>query len=193
MAQTQPPAILIVEDDMLFQGIYRARLAEEGYQVTTASDGEEALREMEAALPALVLLDLVLPRRNGYEVLETMQADPRLARVPVIVLSNKGEPADIKRGLELGAHDYLVKTIARPKEVLWKIRQALAEKSGQPMWLRVSLREHELDAAQLAEIAGKPGDLHCPKCGAGLVLELTPRLDRPGWFEARLDCPKCGK
>jgi DNA-binding response OmpR family regulator len=140
-----------------------------------------------------VLLDLVLPRLNGYEVLTQMRADPALAKVPVIVLSNKGEPEDIRRGLTLGANDYLVKIIASPKEVLWKIRQALYEKQGKPTPMRVLLRENEMDAALLAGTAGKPSNLTCSRCGGKLVLELIPWSDQPGTFAARLICPKCGK
>jgi len=192
MARAHPATILIVEDDMLFQTIYRSRLGQEGYQVKVASDGEEALHEIEASPPDLLLLDLVLPRLSGYEVLTRLRANPRFVNLPVIVLTNKGEPEDIKRGMEMGADDYLIKTVAHPKEVVWKIRQALAEKAGEPIRLRVAPREIQLDAPRLAELAGKPADLRCPKCGSELLMELFPRSDRPGWFEGRLICPDCG-
>jgi len=193
MGQSRPPNILIVEDDMLFQSIYQTRLTQEGYRVRVVTDGEGALREMGISPPDLVLLDLVLPRLNGFEVLARMRANPRLAQLPVIVLSNKGEPADVKRGMEAGANDYLIKTVAHPKEVLWKIRQTLSEKAGEPVHLRVAVRERELDAPKLAELSGAPANLHCPKCNTGLILELQPRSERPGWFEGRLICPKCEK
>lgn len=193
MGGAQPRTVLIVEDDMLFQSAYLAHLREHGYQVRLASDGEEALREIESSPPDLVLLDLVLPRLSGYEVLSRVRANPALAKVPVIVLTNKGEPEDIKRGMELGADDYLIKIVAHPREVLWKIRQALAERAGEPTPMRVAIRERELDAAKLAEAAGRPPDLRCAKCGGRLLLELLPRSDRPEWFEARLTCPRCGK
>jgi DNA-binding response OmpR family regulator len=193
MTQAHPPTILIVEDDMLFQSIYQNRLAQDGYRVKAASNGEDALREMEASPPDLVLLDLVLPQLNGYEVLSRMKADPQLTKIPVIVLSNKGEPEDVKRGLELGATDYLVKTMAHPKEVAWKIRQAISERAGEPVRLRAVLRERELDAPRLADLAGKPTDLHCPNCATGLQLEFLPRSDKPGWFDTHFVCPKCDK
>ncbi len=193
MGRADSPTILIVEDDMLFQSIYRARLTQEGYSVKVASDGEDALREMETSPPDIVLLDLVLPRLSGYEVLTRMRANPTLADVPVIVLTNKGEPEDVQRGMEKGATDYLIKTVAHPKEVVWKIRQAISEKAGEPVHLRVAVKERELDAPRLAEISGKPSNLHCSKCGSPLVLDLQPRSDRPGWLEGRLICPQCDK
>ena len=193
MTQAGAPVILIVEDDMLFQSIYRTCLEQEGFRVEASADGEDALREMELILPDLVLLDLVLPRLSGYEVLSRMKETPALAGVPVIVLTNKGEPADIKRGMQLGAKDYLIKTTAHPKEVVWKIRQALAEKSGEPIHLRVALKERELDAPRLATTLGKTSTFRCPKCQTNLLLDLQPRPDQPGLFEARLVCPKCDK
>jgi DNA-binding response OmpR family regulator len=191
MDKTRPTTILIVEDDMLFQSIYRTRLTQEGYRVKTTADGEDALQEMEISPPDLVLLDLVLPRLSGYEVLSRIRSNPSLAGIPVIVLSNKGEPEDVRRGMERGANDYLIKTVAHPKEVIWKIRQALSEKAGEPVHLRIAIKERELDAPRLAAISGKPENLNCKKCASGLVLDLQPRTDRPGWFEGRVICPKC--
>ena len=192
MAEAKAPTILLVEDDPLFQRTYNAHLLEEGYVVRLASDGEQALQEIEASPPDLVLLDLLLPRLSGYDVLARIRADPRLAELPVIVLTNKGEREDIARAMKLGATDYFIKFTARPREVLWKLRQVIAKKAGQPAPMRVALREKELDAEVLAEAAGKPHDLHCAECGGRLVLELLPRSEVPGTFEARLVCPKCG-
>jgi len=191
-AKRRAATILLVDDDLLFQRTYRAHLTDEGYDVRLASDGEQALEQMQASPPDLVLLDLLLPRTSGYDVLERMRANPALAKIPVIVLSNRGEPEDLKRGAELGATDYFVKFNARPKEVLWKIRQVLAKQAGELAPLRVAIREKELDAELLAQACGKPLDLRCAACGGRLVLELLPRPEAPGAFEARLVCPRCG-
>jgi DNA-binding response OmpR family regulator len=192
MAEAKAPTILLVEDDLLFQRTYYTHLREEGYQVRLASDGEQALQEIEASPPDLVLLDLLLPRLSGYDVLARIRADSRFAELPVIVLTNKGEREDIARAMELGASDYFVKFTARPREVLWKARQVIAKRAGRAATLRVALREKELDAELVAEASGKPHDLRCPQCGGRIVLELLPRSEVPGAFEARLVCPKCG-
>jgi len=192
MAEANAGTVLLVEDDLLFQRAYNAHLVDEGYVVRLASDGEQALREIEASPPDLVLLDLLLPRLSGYDVLARIRADSRFAELPVIVLTNKGEREDITRALELGATDYFVKFTARPREVLWKVRQIIAKRAGRSAPMRVALKEKELDAELLAEAAGKPRDLHCAECGGRLVLELLPRSEVPGAFEARLVCPKCG-
>lgn len=193
MAEAQAPAILFVEDDLLFQRTYRTHLEEAGYEVRLASDGENALRQIDASPPALVLLDLMLPRLSGYDVLARIRANPRSAQLPVIVLTNKGERDDIRRAMESGATDYFIKFAARPAEVLWKVRQVLAAAAGKPAAMRVAIREKELDAETFAEAAGKPRDLHCSECGSRLALELTPKADAGGVFDARLVCPKCGR
>jgi DNA-binding response OmpR family regulator len=192
MAESPKATILIVEDDALFQSVYCTRLEEEGYNVKVAGNGEEALQEMEAAPPDLILLDIILPRLSGFEVLERLRADARFAQIPVIILSNRSEPKDIERGLGAGANDYLVKTTTHPKEVFRKIRQHLAkEGEGNAPGLRVALRDGALDIALVAKSAGKASDLRCKKCKTHLVLELYPKSDRPGWFEAQLVCPQC--
>jgi two-component system, OmpR family, phosphate regulon response regulator PhoB len=185
--------ILIVEDDMLFQGVYRTRLTQQGFLVKVVSDGETALREIEQSPPDLILLDLVLPRLNGLEMLSRLKQNPQHAELPVIILTSRGEPADVERGLQAGAEDYLIKSSTNPKEVIWKIRTALAKKTGQPVTLRVALQEKELDAPLLADLTKKSEELECARCAGHLLLELTPKEDRPGWFDAHLICPDCGK
>jgi two-component system phosphate regulon response regulator PhoB len=191
MDQTPAPTILIVEDDMLFQSIYKTRLQEAGYVVKAVSDGRQALVEIETSPPDLVLLDLVLPLVNGYEVLAHARANPQSADLPIIILSNKGEPGDIERAMAAGATDYLVKTVAHPKEVVWKISQAVALRTGASMAVRIAIREKELDAQVLAKLSGQRPDLRCDKCSEILVLELSPLPGRPGWFESRLVCARC--
>jgi two-component system, OmpR family, phosphate regulon response regulator PhoB len=191
MAEAINAKILIVEDDTLFQSMYSTRLGEEGYQVSVAGNGEEALRELEAGAPDLVLLDLMLPRLNGHEVLTRMRADERFKEIPVIILTNRGDPEEVKRGMNEGATDYLIKTTTHPRDVFWKIRQAIAAKSGQAPALRVEIRDRVLDAAQLASLAGKPADMQCAKCKTRLVLEMYEHKERPGWFDAQLVCPQC--
>jgi DNA-binding response OmpR family regulator len=186
-------SVLIVEDDPLFQGVYRTRLEQQGFKVRVAGDGEEALREIEQSPPDLILLDLVLPRLSGHDVLTRLRQDPRHTNLPVIILTSRGEAADIERGKQEGADDYLIKGSTNPKEVIWKVKQALAVKSGQPLLLRVALQEKELDAAMLADMAKKPKNLQCAQCHRHLILELAPQQERPGWFAARLICPECEK
>lgn len=101
--------LLLVEDDPFLSSLLKARLAKEGFEVSYAADGEEALEMVRKEKPDLVLLDLILPKKSGFEVLEIMRDDPRLIKLPVMIVSNLGQESDIARGKELGAVAYFIK------------------------------------------------------------------------------------
>ena len=117
--------VLIVEDDVMLNKIYQTKLGIVGYKVFAAYDGEEGIKKMEETLPNIVLLDLMLPKKNGFEVLETVKQNIKLNHIPVIILSNLGQGDDIERGKALGADDFLVKSNVKLETVLEKVEQVL--------------------------------------------------------------------
>jgi DNA-binding response OmpR family regulator len=117
--------VLVVEDDRFLVKAYEAKLAAAGYQATVAHDGEEALAVLKKQTPGIVLLDLVMPKMNGFEVLEQMKANPAWAKIPVVILSNLGQESDQKKGMELGAVDYLVKTDFSLQQIIDIIKKHL--------------------------------------------------------------------
>lgn len=188
--------ILVVEDTELLRRIYHDRLVQEGYVVQTASDGLEAIQQMRTTPADLVLLDLIMPRMGGLEVLETMKADPRLQDIPVVVLTNLGEESSVERAVELGAVDYLIKNQAKPADVVAKIRLALDNlKAAAPQAVSYKLlvRDRQADADRLIADARLPRRFWCPACEVELVVELIPQPDRAGWYEAHFVCPMCGR
>lgn len=121
--------ILLIEDDPGIAGLVRFRLEREGYVVRHASDGEQALREFDdPAVPDLVVMDVMLPYRNGYELLANLRARPAMAAVPVLMLTSRGREQDVVQGLGGGANDYVLKPF-RPAELLARVRKLLGEKS----------------------------------------------------------------
>lgn len=116
--------ILLVEDEQDLLELLRYNLAREGYQVETTTSGEQALSMVRAKLPSLILLDLMLPGMDGLEVCRTLKSREHTAQVPIIMLTARGEEADIVRGLELGADDYLPKPFS-PRVLLARIRAVL--------------------------------------------------------------------
>jgi CheY-like chemotaxis protein len=191
-----PSSILIVEDTELLRKIYADKLAQDGYDVHTASDGLEALNALRSTEVDLILLDLIMPKMSGLEALEAIKADPRLRDIPVIILSNLGQESDVERGLSLGATDYLIKNEAKPADVAEKITLTLeymAGRQGDSGSYTVFLRDREGDADRLVEDAGLARRFWCPACEVELVLELVPKPDRHGWYDAHLQCPQCGK
>ena len=117
--------ILIIEDDKFLRELISQKVAKEGYQVTEAVDGEDGAKKVKEEKPDLVLLDLILPGIDGFEVLSSIKEDPTIAQVPVIIFSNLGQKDDVERGLKLGAVDYLIKAHFTPGEIIEKIKKAL--------------------------------------------------------------------
>lgn len=117
--------ILIIEDDKFLRELITQKLIKEGYEVSEAVDGEEGIKKVKDEKPTLVLLDLILPGIDGFEVLSKIKEDPGLSSIPVIILSNLGQKEDIERGLKLGAVDYLIKAHFTPGEIIDKIKNIL--------------------------------------------------------------------
>ncbi len=114
--------ILIIEDDKFLRELIVQKLIKEGYDTAEAIDGEEGIKKVKTVKPDLVLLDLILPGIDGFEVLTRMKEDTSLTQIPVIILSNLGQKDDVERGLKLGAVDYLIKAHFTPREIIDRIR-----------------------------------------------------------------------
>lgn len=122
--------ILVIEDEEALLAMISQKLIREGYDVISAQDGEEGFVKVTEEKPDLVLLDIVMPKVSGMEVLEKMHADKELAKIPVIIISNSGQPVEIEKAKALGVRDYLVKTEFNPQEVVEKVRRVLEENSS---------------------------------------------------------------
>lgn len=118
-----PKKILIIEDDKILSDLLGKKLKATGFEVIFAFDGVEGLTSLRAYKPDLILLDIIMPEKNGIEVMEEMNKDPEtsLTKIPVIIISNSGQPVEIDRVLKLGAKDYLIKAEFDPQEVVEKI------------------------------------------------------------------------
>ncbi len=113
--------IIIVEDEEILRNLLEKKLSGEGYSVEVAENGEEGLMKIRANRPDLILLDIVMPKMGGFEMLEEMQKDDNIKDIPVIIVSNSGQPVEIDRAQNLGARDWLVKTEFDPQEVVDKV------------------------------------------------------------------------
>ena len=135
--------ILVVEDEEDIRELLRYNLAKEGYQVACAASGEEAVKAATAAPPDLVLLDLMLPGMDGLEVCRPLKGEPRTRSIPIIMLTAKGEEADIVTGLELGADDYVTKPFS-PRVLLARIRTALRRRTAAPPEASAPLQDERI-------------------------------------------------
>ncbi|MEK7610226.1 MAG: response regulator [Patescibacteria group bacterium] len=127
---TKPqPTIVLAEDDKFLSTAMGDKLAREGFRVVRALNGEEAVSQIKAEKPDLVLLDLIMPKKTGFEVLAEVKADPQTRDIPIIILSNLGQESDIDKARALGAADYFVKSNVDMKEVVVRVKEWL---DGQP-------------------------------------------------------------
>jgi len=119
--------ILLIEDEDIMIDLLEKKLSQEGYKVVVAKDGEEGLRKMKEMEPKpdLILLDIIMPKMGGFEVMEEMQKNPQLREIPVIIISNSGQPVELDKAKKLGAKDWLIKTEFDPKEVIEKVKRQL--------------------------------------------------------------------
>jgi len=117
--------ILIIEDDKFLRELIVQKLLKEGYEIFEAVDGEEGIKKIKGEKPDLVLLDLILPGIDGFEVLSKMKEEPQISSIPVIILSNLGQREDVEKGLGLGAVDYLIKAHFTPGDIIEKIKKVL--------------------------------------------------------------------
>ncbi len=120
-----PHKVLIVEDDKFLRDLIVQKLEKEGFEVVQAIDGEEGTKMAKEHMVGLILLDLILPGIDGFEVLKRIKEDSETKGIPVIILSNLGQKEDVERGLRLGAQDYLIKAHFTPGEIVEKVRSTL--------------------------------------------------------------------
>jgi DNA-binding response OmpR family regulator len=191
--------ILMIEDDSSFRQIYLDMFKAEGYNVLIAENGEIGLDLAKAKKPDLIILDLVLPGLQGFEVLKRIRSDAETKNISVLISTVLGTSLDIRKGFELGATDYMVKGFFGPREVLLKIRslltQASARKGGKSRSYKLSVREKKADAEELELYMGLTKSFTCPQCREQLLLDMIPEFTRTDtqWFLAHFICPKCQK
>ena len=120
--------ILLVEDDPMIVRMYQRKLEQEGFKVSLAFNGEEGLAALKQDKPDIVLLDIMMPKMNGIEMLKAVKADPSLKDIPVVILTNLGDrPEDVQKAKDLGAEDYWVKANIPLKEIVERVKKILTK------------------------------------------------------------------
>jgi two-component system alkaline phosphatase synthesis response regulator PhoP len=174
--------ILVVDDEEDILELVSYNLTKAGYRVTSVTSGEEAIKSARSKQPDLVLLDLMLPGVDGLEVCNTLRRDSRTANIPVVMLTARGEEADIVSGLELGADDYITKPFS-PRVMLARIKAVLRRKMKAPVEEQAIIKLKDLvmhPGRHEATAKGKRVDLTSTEFR---ILHLLAR--RPGWVFTR--------
>lgn len=118
--------VLLVEDDVFLANIYKTKFTMEGFNVIHTDNGESAITEANKKKPDIILLDVLLPKKDGFAVLTDLkQESSEVKGIPVILLTNLGQKDDVEKGLEMGAEDYLIKAHFKPSEVVDKVKKIL--------------------------------------------------------------------
>jgi len=174
--------ILVVDDEEDILELVRYNLSKEGFRVSTVLSGEEALKAARNSQPDVILLDLMLPGVDGLEVCRLLKQDPKTQHIPVIMLSAKGEEADIVTGLELGAADYITKPFS-PRILLARLRAVLRRRGIDMVSESAPLSVHDLvihPGRHEVLVKGQPVDLTVTEFR---LLHMLAR--RPGWVFTR--------
>jgi len=116
-----PKEILIIEDEKILLELLQKKLAQKGYEVRIAEDGIVGLEKIREKKPDLILLDVIMPKMGGFEVMKELQKEEAFSKIPIIIISNSGQPVELDLAQKLGAKDWLIKTDFDPQEVIEKV------------------------------------------------------------------------
>jgi DNA-binding response OmpR family regulator len=143
--------ILIIEDEKSLLELYQARFEKAGYQVLSTTNGKPGIEIAKKEKPDIILLDILMPGVDGYEVIRALKKDPQTKNIPILVFSNLGQPEEIEKGLKLGANDYVMKTDLTPTELLEKVERMLIriKEPKKKIKKRVLIIEDEKEIARL--------------------------------------------
>ena len=125
MAESKKVHVLLVEDDTFLANIYKTKFDMEGFKVSVAENGQAGYDDAKKKNPDIILLDILLPKLDGFAVLQKLKADTDVKDIPVILLTNLGQKDDVSKGLDMGAEDYLIKAHFKPSEVVDKVKEVL--------------------------------------------------------------------
>jgi two-component system alkaline phosphatase synthesis response regulator PhoP len=174
--------ILVIDDEEDILELLKYNLSREGYQVSCAASGEETLRAVRSGIPDLIVLDLMLPGIDGLDVARQLKNDVKTRDVPIVMLTAKGEEADIVTGLELGADDYITKPFS-PRVLVARVKAVLRRKVKEPPDKTSVLHIHDVEihpGRREVSVNGEPVQLTFTEFG---VLNFLAR--RPGWVFTR--------
>jgi two-component system phosphate regulon response regulator PhoB len=174
--------ILVVDDEEDILELVGCNLMKAGYRVSKVTSGEDAIKAARSKLPDLVLLDLMLPGVDGLEVCNTLKRDPRTANIPIVMLTARGEDADVVTGLELGADDYITKPFS-PRVMLARVKAVLRRKTKAPAEEQAIIKLKDLvihPGRHEVTVRSKRADLTSTEFR---IFHLLAR--RPGWVFTR--------
>jgi DNA-binding response OmpR family regulator len=181
--------ILIVDDDIELREMYVEIFQNANFLVSVADDGLEGLDKATKELPDVIFTGIVMPRMDGFSMIEALQKTVMTSSVPVVISSHMGREEDKIRATKLGVKDFIVRGTTRPIEVVERISSLFIEAGGE---YRLEFNPYALDAQNLAKDLSFHANYLCLDCNEKLILNLKLTDPKARTFEARLVCPNCG-
>jgi DNA-binding response OmpR family regulator len=183
------PAILIVDDDEMYRRIFVAKFREEKFRVLEARDGEEAWELLEHETPDILLTGILMPRLDGFSLIERIRRDGRHTRMKIFILSHHGRPEDKARADALKVDGFFTMGYVPVEEIALRIRASIEEA---PLFvLRIDPDRLDPESQKVLERMGKM--LFCERCEKPYTFTFEPDPLRPtGFFSAHVECPECG-
>jgi len=180
--------ILIVDDDDFTREMYRDVFQTAGYQVLEAHDGVEGLDVAIKNLPNVIFTGIVMPRMDGFTLMESLKKNTTTSRIPIFISSHLGREEDRKRAEQLGARDFIVRDLTPPKEVVGIVSKVFTV--GESFIL--DFDAYNMDAPELAKDLNLNGNFQCMECDEKMMLKVKLDKTERGWYKTRFICPKCG-
>lgn len=181
--------ILIVDDDINLREMYAEVFQNAGFEVFQAEDGVKGLDIATVELPDVIFTGIVMPRMDGFAMMETLNKTVMTSNIPVIISSHMGKEEDQKRANMLGAKDFIVRGTTRPIEVVERIKSLFSQPGGE---YKIVFSADDLDAPKLAKDLNFQTSFQCLDCREKLALKLKLTSPKDRIFEAQFICPKCG-
>lgn len=181
--------ILIVDDDVDLRALYAEIFKNANFEVFEANDGLEGLDTATAKLPDIIFTGIVMPRMDGFSMIEALKKTVMTANIPIVISSHMGREEDRQRADNLGVKDFIIRGTTPPKEVINRISSIFTKIKGE---YKIEFSTSGMDAEKMAQDFNFKADFECEKCNRKMVLYLKPVNQRDKIFEAKFICPGCG-
>jgi PleD family two-component response regulator len=179
--------ILIVDDDGDIRSMYAQVFKKNGFEVEEAVDGLNGLDRASKNIPDIIFTGIIMPRMDGFDFMNSLKKNVATSKIPIIISSHIGREEDRKKAMEMGAKDFIVKTMNTPNEIVERVKRML-----NPNVYKLKISETELDGKRLIGDLGLGNELKCKSCGEGLLFSVEKINSNDKYFRTEIVCPKCG-
>lgn len=181
--------ILLVDDDALLREMYAEIFQNANFEVIQAGDGLEGLDKATKEIPDVIFTGIVMPRMDGFDMMEALKKTVMTANIPVVISSHMGRGEDQQRANKLGAKDFIIRDVTRPVEVIERISSLFVEPGKE---YKLEFNPFALDAQEIAKDLHFEASFNCLECDEKLTLRMILKDPQARAFESHFVCPKCG-